>query len=87
MAFIVAMLQMLSPIKNLANISIPMQTMFIASDAVCQFLDTEPEKDNGTKILTNVEGRLEFDNVDVRYHADGKKPWTALISTSAKANA
>ena len=73
MAFIVAMLQMLSPIKNLANISIPMQTMFIASDAVCQFLDTEPEKDNGTKILTNVEGRLEFDNVDVRYHADGKK--------------
>ena len=73
MAFIVAMLQMLSPIKNLANISIPMQTMFIASDAVCQFLDTEPEKDNGTKILTNVEGRLKFDNVDVRYHTDGKK--------------
>lgn len=28
MAFIVAMLQMLGPIKNLANISIPMQTMF-----------------------------------------------------------
>ena len=73
MAFIVAMLQMLSPIKNLANISIPMQTMFIASDAVCQFLDTEPEKDNGTKILTNVEGRLKFDHVDVRYHEDGKK--------------
>ena len=73
MAFIVAMLQMLSPIKNLANISIPMQTMFIASDAVCQFLDTEPEKDNGIKILTNVEGRLKFDNVDVRYHEDGKK--------------
>lgn len=73
MAFIVAMLQMLSPIKNLANISIPMQTMFIASDAVCQFLDTEPEKDNGTKILTNVEGRLKFDHVDVRYHTDGKK--------------
>lgn len=73
MAFIVAMLQMLGPIKNLANISIPMQTMFIASDAVCQFLDTEPEKDNGTKILTNVEGRLKFDHVDVRYHEDGKK--------------
>ena len=73
MAFIVAMLQMLSPIKNLANISIPMQTMFIASDAVCQFLDTEPEKDNGTKILTNVEGRLKFENVDVRYHVDSKK--------------
>ena len=42
---------MLGPIKNLANISIPMQTMFIASDAVCQFLDTEPEQDKGTKHL------------------------------------
>ena len=73
MAFIVAMLQMLGPIKNLANISIPMQTMFIASDAVCQFLDTEPEQDKGTKHLKNVSGRLKFENVDVRYHEDGKK--------------
>ena len=73
MAFIVAMLQMLGPIKNLANISIPMQTMFIASDAVCQFLDTEPEQDKGTKHLKNVSGRLKFENVDVRYHEDGKQ--------------
>lgn len=73
MAFIVAMLQMLSPIKNLANISIPMQTMFLASDGVCQFLDTEPEKDTGTQTLQNVSGRLKFENIDVRYHADGKK--------------
>ncbi len=73
MAFIVAMLQMLSPIKNLANISIPMQTMFLASDSVCQFLDAEPEKDTGTQTLQNVSGRLKFENIDVRYHADGKK--------------
>ncbi len=73
MAFIVAMLQMLSPIKNLANISIPMQTMFLASDGVCQFLDTEPEKDTGTQTLQNVSGRLKFENIDVRYHEDGKK--------------
>ncbi|WP_373747432.1 lipid A export permease/ATP-binding protein MsbA [Neisseria dentiae] len=73
MAFIVAMLQMLSPIKNLANISIPMQTMFLASDSVCQFLDTEPEKDTGTQTLQNVSGRLKFENIDVRYHEDGKK--------------
>lgn len=73
MAFIVAMLQMLGPIKNLANISIPMQTMFLASDAVCGFLDEQPEKDNGSKTLQNVSGRLKFENVDVRYQADGKK--------------
>ena len=73
MAFIVAMLQMLGPIKNLANISIPMQSMFLASDSVCKFLDTEPEEDKGTQILSNVSGRLKFENVDVRYHKDGKK--------------
>lgn len=73
MAFIVAMLQMLSPIKNLANISIPMQTMFLAADGVCQFLDTEPEKDTGTKTLQQVSGHLKFENIDVRYREDGKK--------------
>ena len=73
MAFIVAMLQMLGPIKNLANISIPMQTMFLASDSVCGFLDTEPEKDTGTRTLQNVSGRLKFENIDVRYREDGKK--------------
>ena len=73
MAFIVAMLQMLGPIKNLANISIPMQTMFLAADSVCQFLDTEPENDTGTQTLKNVSGRLKFDHIDVRYHADGHK--------------
>lgn len=73
MAFIVAMLQMLSPIKNLANISIPMQTMFLAADGVCQFLDEQPEKDTGTKTLTNVSGRLKFENIEVRYREDGNK--------------
>lgn len=73
MAFIVAMLQMLSPIKNLANISIPMQSMFIASDAVCKFLDVKPENDTGTQTLQHVSGSLKFENVDVSYAAGGKK--------------
>ncbi|SSY71079.1 lipid A export permease/ATP-binding protein MsbA [Alysiella crassa] len=73
MAFIVAMLQMLSPIKNLANISIPMQTMFLASDAVCEFLDTQPEKDTGTIELPRVSGSLKFEQVDVQYSSESKK--------------
>ena len=73
MAFIVAMLQMLSPIKNLANISIPMQGMFLAADGVCDFLDTEPENDIGTQTLQHVLGSLKFENVDVQYNKDSKK--------------
>lgn len=73
MAFIVAMLQMVAPIKNLANISIPMQSMFLASDAVCQFLDEQPEKDNGTQTLHNISGRLRFEDIDVQYQAEHRK--------------
>ena len=73
MAFIVAMMQMFGPIKNLANISIPMQTMFLASDGVCQFLDTEPEEDKGTRELHHVAGHLSFCHVDVQYGSESRK--------------
>ena len=73
MAFIVAMLQMLSPIKNLANISIPMQSMFLASDAVCDFLDEPTEQDMGTKTLNRVSGSLKFENIDVQYNQETRK--------------
>lgn len=73
MAFIVAMLQMLSPIKNLANISIPMQGMFLASDAVCEFLDQSTEQDTGTKTLNRVSGSLKFENIDVQYNQETRK--------------
>ena len=73
MAFIVAMLQMLSPIKNLANISIPMQGMFFAADAVCAFLDEKTEKDTGTRTLNHVSGSLKFENIDVKYSKETRK--------------
>lgn len=73
MAFIVAMMQMFGPIKNLANISIPMQAMFLASDSVCQFLDSNPEVDQGQLVLDRVLGNLEFNNIDVCYPNDDKK--------------
>lgn len=75
MAFIVAMLQMLSPIKNLANISIPMQAMFLASDSVCAFLDEPVEKNTGHVLLDKkqVSGSLKLANVSVEYQKDKGK--------------
>ena len=67
MAFIVAMMQMFGPIKNLANISIPMQTMFLAADSVCAFLDTKSETDQGTTKLSNVQGYIHFNHISVQY--------------------
>ena len=73
MAFIVAMLQMVSPIKNLSNISIPMQGMFLASDAVCDFLDTPDEVDEGSIVLNEVKGSLDFRDVTVQYQDQAQK--------------
>lgn len=73
MGFIVAMMQMFGPIKNLANISIPMQTMFLASDSVCQFLDETNEANHGKKIIHQTQGYLQFSNVSVQYNTEGKK--------------
>ena len=73
MAFIVAMLQMVSPIKNLSNISIPMQSMFIAADSVCEFLDAPDEDDKGTRELNTIKGALTFDHVSVQYQGQARK--------------
>ncbi|ASK26972.1 lipid A export permease/ATP-binding protein MsbA [Neisseria chenwenguii] len=73
MAFIVAMLQIVSPIKNLSNISIPMQGMFLASDDICGFLDIPNETDNGTQTIERAQGRLKFDHIDVQYNAESRK--------------
>lgn len=73
MGFIVAMMQMFGPIKNLANISIPMQTMFLASDSVCPFLDETNEANHGKKIIHQAQGSLHFSNVSVQYSTEGKK--------------
>ncbi|PNP98974.1 lipid A export permease/ATP-binding protein MsbA [Moraxella sp. RCAD0137] len=70
MAFIVAMMQMFGPIKNLANISIPMQAMFLAADSVCEFMDTKPEADHGKVMLDNISGNIYFKNIEVRYGQD-----------------
>ena len=73
MAFIVAMLQMVSPIKNLSNISIPMQRMFMAADSVYEFLDTPTEVDQGTKNIGRAQGNMRFDHVVVQYNDNHRK--------------
>ncbi|MCP1659906.1 lipid A export permease/ATP-binding protein MsbA [Neisseria perflava] len=73
MAFIVAMLQIVSPIKNLSNISIPMQGMFLASDDICYFLDLPKEADTGTQTIDRAQGRLKFEYIDVLYEGQSHK--------------
>ena len=73
MAFIVAMMQMLSPLKNLSNLSIPMQFMFISADSVYDFLDAPPEVNSGTVKLDRARGNVAFKHLDLTYEGMSRK--------------
>ena len=69
-AFLVALMAMQSPIKNLTKITEPMQKGLAAAESVFNLIDTEAEADNGTKTLERAEGRLALEDVSFRYGAD-----------------
>ena len=79
-AFIIAMLQMMSPLKNLSNLSIPIQKMLVASDSVFGFIDEQTEPNLGKHIITHTNGELKFDRVSLQY--DINQPHKALDSFS-----
>lgn len=67
-AFIGAMGQLLDPLKRLANAAGPMQRMLVAGESVFRLLDSEPEKETGTRSLPEpVKGHVRFDKVWHRY--------------------
>lgn len=70
-AFITAMLQMLSPLKQLANINGPMQRMLVSAESVFYLLDQAAEQDKATKQLAHTRGDVQF--IDVGYQFPGSE--------------
>lgn len=66
-SFMLVMIQLIPPLKNLSNISNPKQRMLIAADHVFGFIDEMAEKDTGTKRLEHVKGRIQFDKISLQY--------------------
>lgn len=66
-AFIAAMAMLQSPIKRLSKIIAVMQRGIAAGDSIFEMLDLEREQDQGTLELDDVEGRIEYQNVDLAY--------------------
>lgn len=79
MAFIVAMMQMLAPLKNLSNLSIPMQFMFISADSVYDFLDAPPEVNSGAVKLDRARGNIAFKHLDLTYEGMSRKALNDFI--------
>ncbi|VCU71165.1 Lipid A export ATP-binding/permease protein MsbA [Pigmentiphaga humi] len=72
-AFVTAMIQMLDPLKRLANIASPMQRMLVAAESVFALMDELPESDTGTRTLPQpVRGHIEFEHVSHRFPEAGR---------------
>ncbi len=66
-SFVTAMLMMFGPIKHLADINAQLQRGLASAEAVFDLIDEKSEIDTGTRELDRAQGRLQFDDVSLRY--------------------
>jgi len=81
-AFMVSLMAMQSPIKNLTKINEPMQKGLAAAESVFGLIDAPAEPDTGTLAPARVEGRIRLDNVGFRYNAHDADTRPALHEVS-----
>jgi len=67
MAFMIAMMALLDPVKRLTGVNAILQGGIAAGDSIFTLLDEAPEKDKGTHIIDQVKGEFEFNKVTFSY--------------------
>lgn len=70
MSFVVAMGLLLPPIKRLTSINAHLQRGIIAAESLFELLDTQTEKDRGTRAMGRAAGRVEYRGVGHAYDPD-----------------
>ena len=83
-AFITAMLGLVSKVRHLTDLSQPVINSLVVAKACLELIDTPAEPDKGTIELTNCEGRLELSNVTVTYEGS-QSPALSCLSLSIPA--
>ena len=66
-AFLTAMMLLMTPLKHLAELNGPMQRGIAAAEAVFALIDTPPERTGGKNLSARAAGRLEFRDVTFAY--------------------
>ena len=66
-AFMTAMLLMLTPLKSLADINVPLQRAVAAAESVFELIDAEPEADQGAVKIERARGEIIFQGVGLLY--------------------
>lgn len=74
-----AMVATIPPLKRLTTVQAQLQKGIAAAESIFVVIDTEKEKDQGTRTVKRARGELEFDNVSFQY-ANSDKPILENIS-------
>jgi len=70
MSFVVAMGLMLPPVKRLTSVNAQLQRGIVAADSLFELLDTDSERDTGTRVLGRARGRIEYRQLTHAYDTD-----------------
>lgn len=81
--FLSAMLLLMPPIRHLSTLNGSTAAMTAAAESLFQLIDEEPEKDPGTRELTNYQGNVRFENVSFT-HPGQEKPAVKNFSLTVK---
>jgi subfamily B ATP-binding cassette protein MsbA len=66
-AFIIALIKLYDPVRRMSGINNSFQQAFGASSRIFEILDLETEKKGGSRVLTALSDRIEFENVRFAY--------------------
>jgi len=66
-SFMTAMLMLLAPLKQLADISGPLERGLVAAEGVFSLMDQSPEDDQGSRVLERAHGAIEFRAAGLTY--------------------
>ncbi len=70
-AFVTTASLLLQPLKQLAEVSGPLERGLAAAEGVFSMIDEEPEDDRGTAVLGRARGAVRFAGVSLRYSVAG----------------
>jgi subfamily B ATP-binding cassette protein MsbA len=66
-SFMIAMVMLLAPARNLTNLNSLLQRGIAAGESIFQLLDSGREKDRGMRSLGACKGKIEYRDVDFHY--------------------
>jgi subfamily B ATP-binding cassette protein MsbA len=67
MSFIMAMILLLTPLRNLTQLNAQLQGAIAAGESIFDLLDHPAEKDTGQQQLKQCQGKVSFENVSFQY--------------------